>query len=490
MLPAIRDDLGGTGYLEDAVTMRERSDRLLDAERLDVLMLYDPWWLHTNAVREYLESFALHSRNRFRYAVGTQHAPCRTDLSRFDVVLLHYSIRSCIPDCLSPAFVQALRGYRGLKGLFIQDDFDATNLTKQFIRDLGIRIVFTCMPEPAIPAVYGDLLGAGVRFINVLTGYVPERLEHAPFARPMGARRIWIGYRGRVNPFWYGRLGREKLEIGQRMREVCRARNISCDIEWTEDKRIYGDAWYSFLGGCRATLGTESGSTLFDWNGQVRAAVEAQLRQRPATTFEEIYDAWLGKHDHEIATNQISPRIFEAIATRTALILYEGQYSNVLQPHAHYLPLRKDFSNVEDVLARVADEAFLERLTRQTLDEIVVPGRYSYRAFVSRVDEVLTGEVGLLASSGHVRPRRRAAIDSDPMTEPARSGIQTRPEGVTDIERRLQRLARRLLPASIRRTIKAPLEFAWARVRSKRFPRSSARRQKAGRSEIADRERE
>src|SRR5262249_28021863 len=148
----------------------------------------------------------------------------------------------------------------------------------------------------------------------------------------------------------------------------------------------------------------ESGSNLFDWDGQVRAAVEAELRRRPSTTFDEIYNAWLGKHDDEIATNQISPRLFEAIASRTALILYEGRYSDVLQPHVHYLPLRKDFANADEVLARLADEAFLESLTRRAFDDIVAPGRYSYRILVRRVDEELVA-----SASG--RNRRRATID-------------------------------------------------------------------------------
>src|SRR5262249_36100072 len=300
------------------------------------------------------------------------------------------------------------------------------------------------------------------RFNNVLTGYVPDRLKCAAFARPMGARQIWIGYRGRVNPLWYGRLGREKLEIGQRMREVCRARNISCDIEGAEDRRIYGDAWYSFLGDCRATLGTESGSNLFDWDGHVRVAVEAQLRERPTTTFEEVYDAWLGKHDNEIATNQISPRIFEAIATRTALILYEGRYSDILQPHVHYLPLRKDFANVDDVLARLADVAFLESLTDRAFEEIVASDRYGYRVLVRRVDEELRAHV---AKGDNERRARHETIDAaDTAAWMAHSDIQTWPENATRAERRIRQAARRLLPASVRPTVKTALEYVWGRL--------------------------
>ncbi|MBT8506740.1 hypothetical protein B1F79_04690 [Coxiella-like endosymbiont of Rhipicephalus sanguineus] len=51
----------------------------------------------------------------------------------------------------------------------------------------------------------------------------------------------------------------------------------------------------------------------------------------------------------KIDYNQISPRHFEAVATKTLQILYEGEYSNILKPWVHYVPLKKDYSNFDEV---------------------------------------------------------------------------------------------------------------------------------------------
>src|SRR5690606_30961167 len=128
-------------------------------------------------------------------------------------------------------------------------------------------------------------------------------------------------------------------------------RGIPADIEIDEHKRLYGPSWHEFLGDCRATLGTESGANLFDWDGQLKEAVLAALMRDPDMTFESAYERFLRPHDNIVRMNQVSPRIFEAVALRTALVLFEGDYSGVVQPDEHYLPLKKDFSNVDEVLA-------------------------------------------------------------------------------------------------------------------------------------------
>ena len=42
----------------------------------------------------------------------------------------------------------------------------------------------------------------------------------------------------------------------------------------------------------------------------------------------------------------ISSRVFEAIASRCLLILFKGDYSGIIKPWKHYLPLEK-ISNVK-----------------------------------------------------------------------------------------------------------------------------------------------
>src|SRR5262249_32567983 len=152
------------------------------------------------------------------------------------------------------------------------------------------------------------------------------------------------------NGFWYGDLYQEKVTIGRRMKEICTARGLKTDIAWNEGDRIYGDAWFHFLGSCKATLGTESGSNVFDRDGSLALGVQRELLLNPAASYAEIHAKFLKDVDGRIVMNQIAPKMFEAIACRTALVLFEGRYSGVLEPDRHFIALRKDFANVDAVL--------------------------------------------------------------------------------------------------------------------------------------------
>jgi hypothetical protein len=226
-----------------------------------------------------------------------------------------------------------------------------------------------------------------------LTGYVPIQLERFVNTSPIGERPIMIGYRGRELPYWYGNLGREKVVIGQRMKEVCAKSGIVHDIEWTDEKRIYGEGWYDFLKNCRAMLGTESGSNVFDEYGDLRERILDSLAKKPSITYEEIYSDYLIKYEGKIQMNQISPKIFESIAAKTALILYEGAYSNILKPDIHYIPLKKDFSNIDQVLKKLGDNGSLEKITNRAYADIIESGQYSYKKFVQEIDNVLIERV-------------------------------------------------------------------------------------------------
>ena len=51
----------------------------------------------------------------------------------------------------------------------------------------------------------------------------------------------------------------------------------------------------------------------------------------------------------------------------------------------HYVPLEKDFSNFDEVVALIRDEAELERLTSRAHADLVDSGRFSLGTFVSGV---------------------------------------------------------------------------------------------------------
>ena len=218
-------------------------------------------------------------------------------------------------------------------------------------------MVFTCVPTADVEKVYPRERFPHVEFLPTLTGYVPLGLPRT--TNSLQQRRFLIAYRGHSLPYWYGDLGQEKLLIGRRMKAICEQRGLRVDIEWEDAQRIYGSNWYGFLQSARATLGTESGANVFDEHGAIRKAVEAALRENPSLDYAEVRARFLAPHEGRIRMNQISPKIFEAIACRTALVLFEGEYSQVVEPNVHYVPLKKDFSNVDDVLSKLQNDAFV-----------------------------------------------------------------------------------------------------------------------------------
>jgi hypothetical protein len=359
-------------------------------ETLNILILYDRNSLYTNTVRDYLESFSLFSRNRIFYAHASYVEPVCLSLSMFDVVVIHYSIRLSFTWHIAQFYKEEVKKSSCLKILFVQDEYDETETLRNSIKELGINVVFTCVPQQYIEYVYPTSRFPNVLFVQTLTGWIPSRLENNKKFKPLHERTNLINYRGRPLPYWYGDLGQEKINIGKMLKKICQERHLTIDIEWEEDKRIYGDQWNEFLSNSRATLGTESGSNIFDDYGEIRKQIAKEIANNPNVTYEEIREKYLIDHENKIKMNQISPKLFEAIALKTALILFEGSYSGILQPNLHYIPLKKDLSNVDEVLANLQNISYLEEITERAFNDIFLSGKYNYKQFVFQFDNVVS----------------------------------------------------------------------------------------------------
>lgn len=363
-----------------------------------VLFLYQHYWNNVKTVLHHLEAF--HRFSRFDVSYVSSTSKCRYRLDDFAAIVIHYTSRVCHPGHISPCWYEAMKNFKGVKALYLQDEYENVHLARKTFADLQFDFVFTCVPDSEIEKVYPKRMFPKTTFVNVLTGYVPLDIDDIPEGPPMAQRKTLIGYRGRNLGYWYGDLGQEKVEIGRRMKRVCQERGLPVDIGWEESDRIYGDDWFRFLGSSRATLGTESGANVFDWDGSLRTDIQREVLRNPNVGYDEIRERFLKGREGEVVMNQISPKMFEAVATRTALVLYEGRYSDVLQPNRNFIPLKKDFSNVDDVLRKVQDADLLLEMTDRTYDDVVRSGRYDYQSFV----EVFDRAVGPALRPAKARP--------------------------------------------------------------------------------------
>ena len=352
-------------------------------------MLYDTWKTGIGTLQDHLDCFSRHSTSTWWYTHGAQGGRCLVDLDAFDAVAVHYSIRLCFPNWISDSWANAFERYEGAKILFIQDEYDNPSLSRDWIHRLAFDDVFTVVPTEHVARVYPSEIVGPSRFHSILTGYAPEAHEAPAPRTPPSRRPILIGYRGRRLPARYGHLARQKVEVGRIVREACEERNLAHDIEWEETKRLYGDAWPRFLAGCRTMLATESGSNVFDWDGTLQGRIDRATLLNPRMSYEEIHEAYIGDLEGEVEMNQISPKVFEAIAARTGLVLLEGRYSGILKPDRHYIPIRGDFSNLDEVLEKIDDGPAVDRMAERAFEEIIGTGRHGWRAFVGFVDERL-----------------------------------------------------------------------------------------------------
>ena len=282
---------------------------------------------------------------------------------------------------------EAIRAFEGLKVQFIQDEYRWVDEVTTVIRDLGVDVLYTLVPADAVSEIYGSRL-PGVHIVPTLAGFVPHDLA-ARRVPSLSERPVDIGYRGRSVPFWLGRLGQEKVLIGQGVLEHADALGVVTDIAWRESDRIYGEDWYRFLMRCKVTLGTESGSSIVDYDGSLQRRVDAYLAAHPGAEFEEVHGAILAPYEGNTMINVVSPRVFEAAALRTGLVLFPGDHSGVVRPWEHYIPLEKDFSNLDEVVSAIRDPAVLQPLIDAAFEELVASGDYSLRRFVREFDSLL-----------------------------------------------------------------------------------------------------
>lgn len=356
-------------------------------KKFKLLIIYNPAASHVSTTFEYTSSFKEHSKFDIYYIDIEYINESPRNLDDFDAIWINYCVRMNDKNLITDSFVRSLSSYAGTVLVAIQDEYELTDAIRESLNKIGATIVLTCVPQKYVNYVYPKAQFRSVQFETVLTGYVPARFEGQRPQFDYGNRPIAVGYRGRRLPRNFGTLGREKWEIGTRVADACQRLGIVHDIAVDEASRIYGPAWLDFIKSCRAMLGSASGSNVFDFDGSIAAEVAGL----PGTDGDlpEGLAGRIAAREREIDMGQISPRVFEAAACGTALILIRGQYSGALVADEHYVPIEPDFSNVDEALGKIADISALEAMAQRTYDHLIASGTYGYKSFITRMDRII-----------------------------------------------------------------------------------------------------
>ena len=268
-----------------------------------------------------------------------------------------------------------------------QDDYDHAEVLDEWLDELGVDVVLTALPEHAPLLLPRTAARAEIR--KVLTGYVDDRdLATRPRPTPLASRDLHVVYRATLLPPWFGSHGRLKHEVGEAALGCARTLGLRVDISTDPDDAVLGSRWLDFLASGRAVVGAESGSSVLDRRGEVRAAFSDPAG---ASRLPSDWDS------HRFTA--LSPRHLEAALTGTAQVLVEGDYSGVLEPGRHYLPVRPDLADLEDALAQTREPTALQGLADTAYAELCLSGRYSSRVFAAEVNDALRAHGGVAGAS-------------------------------------------------------------------------------------------
>ena len=79
-------------------------------------------------------------------------------------------------------------------------------------------------------------------------------------------------------------------------------------------------------------------------------------------------------------------RHFEAMGTKTAQVLFDGLYSHHLKPDIHYIPVKRDESNMDEVIEKMNDTTFCNNMV-ETAYKFCIE-KHTYKMRCQQVEEI------------------------------------------------------------------------------------------------------
>lgn len=362
-----------------------------------ILFIYHhPPMINAPTIMEHVDSFAKHSQFKI-WTMNTEFGfPHRMGELQFKIIVLHYSLFGFVPTQLNPTqlsskFLHYIEQCKeSYKIAFFQDEHHYCQRRFNFLNSYNINCVYTLVEPAYFKDTYQKYTKVPKLIYNI-PGYVSDdMIEKArKHSKPHHDRSIDVGYRGRQLLYYMGEGAQEKYVIGTQFKEHASKLGLKLDIKTEEETRLYGHSWYNFLGNCKACLGVEAGVSIFDTEDVARTEYEYLIRENPGMTFEQMSERLLKYYEWNIPYRTISPRHFESAAFRNCQILYEGKYSGIMEPMVHYIPLKKDFSNFDEVMQLFQNKQFCKQITDNCYRDIIASGKYNYRRFIDSFDQEL-----------------------------------------------------------------------------------------------------
>ena len=376
---------------------------------MNVLLVYSHANENVGTIKDHVEAICNHAGD---YVQKIDHQKLAlVPLFFFDCIIFHYSVIMCSENFVNAKQRKRMSAFKGFKVAYIQDEYRFIDQTAKAIHDLGISYVFTLVADNTVNQVYHHDFLKGVTFENTLTGYVPAGWASRD-TLPYLERPVDVSYRARKLVSWLGKHTLQKWQIADRFIEDINAREeqLVLDVSVREEDRVYGEKWEKMMFKSKAVLAVESGASVCDFDGSIEQRVNEHLERYPNASFEELSEAYFKEVDGIITQKVISPRCFEAAAARTLMIMYPGFFNGILKAGRHYVELKEDHSNLDEVLDILKDDQKASQIINHAYEEIALCEKYQQDSFARRLKVVLRDNVDSKIEHSGISITRRLKI--------------------------------------------------------------------------------
>ena len=356
-----------------------------------ILVIYSYVNYSGSTTLEYLFSFKKYSNHKIYYLnlFFNKNVHLLSKV-KFDAIFIHYTIFSTIPYRFEKysRLLNKIEAYNAIKVAFFQDEWYKTDVYCQIVNNFNLDIVFSVAPEAEIPKMYTGVDFEKVKFHRILTCYIDEKVQKRIEKQEID-RDIDVFYRTNFTKKHknMGSYILHKKEIAEQIIAHPQSKNLKLDISFNPRDYLRGFSWYKALLRAKYTLGIDSGVNFMDRDGSVQKQVNDYLLKYPNASFDEVKEACYQNQDDNISYFAISPRNIQACMTRTCQILLEGEYNGILKPNIHYIEVKKDYSNLDEVMNLMRNESFRMELVNNAYNDVVKSGKYTYQVFVDYIFE-------------------------------------------------------------------------------------------------------
>jgi len=302
-----------------------------------------------------------------------------------------------------------LKKSNSIKVAFSQDDYWFSEVRDDFYCEHELDLLLPVCKEESWSELIPRYLSREKGEVRQgYTTYMTKKMKSlSDLASEWDSRVCDVVYRASGTPTFPNRMGQVKASIGEVFLEKLisiGSDQISTDIRTADGSMIRGIDWHKFVGGSRAILGSNSGSSVNVRNMSQVQKINAYKKNHPSAVISEIENHCFDEKDRNKTYTMLSPRNIEAAMLGTLQILVRGEYSGVLKPYEHYVPLDEGGGNVAEVVEILQDSDRSRSIVQNCRDSIL-----NYKALDA--DIAIKSVLEFIREKGEVRPNKKTSLD-------------------------------------------------------------------------------